>query len=72
MIFVFPAFTLSPFFSIASFQVRSLLTCHSSSDSVMIIRSSALRSSQGTPERNSHDKASSTMMKNSGLSTDPW
>ena len=40
MIFVFPAFTLSPFFSIASFQVKSLLT-HSSSDSAMITRSSA-------------------------------
>ena len=40
MIFVFPAFTFSPFFSIASFQVKSLLT-HSSSDSVMITRSSA-------------------------------
>ena len=26
----------------------------------------------GTPERNSRDKASSTMMKSSGLSTDPW
>ena len=40
MMFVFPAFTLSPFFSIASFQVKSLLT-HSSSDSAMITRSSA-------------------------------
>ena len=40
MIFVFPAITLSPFFSIASFQVKSLLT-HSSSDSVMITKSSA-------------------------------
>ena len=38
----------------------------------MITRSSAYRSSQGTPERNSCDKASSTMMKSSGLSTDPW
>ena len=40
MIFVFPAFTLSPFSSIASFQVKSLLT-HSSSYSAMITRSSA-------------------------------
>ena len=71
MIFVFPAFTLRPSFSTASFQVKSLLT-HSSSDSEMITRSSAYRSSQGTPERNSRDKASSTMMKSSGLSTDPW
>ena len=40
IIFVFPAFTLSPFFSIASFHVKSLLT-HSSSGSAMITRSSA-------------------------------
>ena len=39
MIFIFPAFTFSPFFSIASFQVKCLLT-HSLSDSVMITRSS--------------------------------
>ena len=65
MIFIFPAFTPSPFSSIASFQVKSLLT-HSSSNSVMITRSSAQRSSQGTPERNSHAKASSTMMKSAG------
>ena len=40
MIFVFPTFTLSPFSSIASFQVKSLLT-HFSSNSAMITRSSA-------------------------------
>ena len=39
MIFVFPAFTVSSFSSIASFQVKSLLT-HSLSDSAMT-RSSA-------------------------------
>ena len=38
MTFIFPAFTLSPFSSIASLQVKSLLT-HSSSNSAMIIRS---------------------------------
>ena len=38
----------------------------------MMTRSSAYRSSQGTPARNSSDKASSTMMKSKGLSTDPW
>ena len=38
----------------------------------MMTRSSAYRSSQGTPARNSRDKASSTMMKSKGLSTDPW
>ena len=40
MIFVFPAFTLSPFSSIDSILVKSLLT-HSSRDSAMITRSSA-------------------------------
>ena len=38
MIIVFPAFTLSPFSSIASLQIKSLLT-HSSSHSVMITSS---------------------------------
>ena len=70
MIFVFPVFTLT-LSSIASFQVKSLLT-QSSSDSAMLIRSSALRFSQGTPEWNSRDKASSTIMESSGLSTEPW
>ena len=67
---VFPAFTLSPF-SMASFHIKSLLT-HSSRESAMMTRSSAYRSSQGTPALNSRDKASSTMMKSKGLSTDPW
>ena len=70
MTFVFPVFTLNPFFSMASFHIKSLLT-HSSSESAMMKRSSAYRSSQGTPARNSHDNASSTMMKSKGLSTDP-
>ena len=39
MVFVFPVFTLSPFSSIASFQVKGLLT-HSSNDSAMITMSS--------------------------------
>ena len=38
--FVFPAFTLNPFFSMASFHNKSLLT-HSSRESAMITRSSA-------------------------------
>ena len=71
MIFVFPAFTLSPFSSNTSFQVKSHLT-HSSSNSAMITRSYAQRSSQGIPEQNSHDKASSTMMKSRVLNTKPW
>ena len=71
MIFVFSAFTLNPFSAIASFQVKSLLT-HSSSDSVMITRSLAKKSSQETPVRILRDKALSTMMKSSGLSTELW
>ena len=71
MTFVFPAFTLNPFFSMAYFHIKSLLT-HSSRESAMMTRSSAYRSSQGTPARNSRDKGSSTMMKSKGLSTDPW
>ena len=38
---------LNPFFSIASFHIKSLLT-HSSRESGMMTRSSAYRSSQGT------------------------
>ena len=67
MTFVFPAFTPNPFFSMASFFIKSLLT-HSSRESLMMTRSSAYTkcmSSQG-PARNSHDKASSTMMKSIG------
>ena len=71
MTFVFPAFTLNPLFSMASFHIKSLLT-HSSRESAMMTRSSAYRSSQGTPARNSRDKASNTMMKSKGLSMDPW
>ena len=71
MIFVFPEFTLNPLFSMASFHIKSLLT-HSSWESAMMTRSSAYRSSQETPARNSCDKASSTMMKSKGLSKDPW
>ena len=68
---IFPAFTLIPFFSMASFHIKSLLT-HSSRESAMMTRSFAYRSSQGTPARNSRDKAYSTMMKIKGLSTDPY
>ena len=70
MTFAFPPFTLNPFFSMASFHIKSLMT-HSSRESAMMTRSSAYRSSQGTPARNSCDKAYSTMMKSKGLSTDP-
>ena len=71
MTFVFPAFTVNPFFSMASFHIKNLLT-HSSRESAKMTRSSAYRSSQGTPAQNSWDKASSTMMKSKGLRTDPW
>ena len=71
MTFVFPAFTLNSFFSMASFNIKSLLT-HSSRELAMMTRSSAYRFSQGTPAQNSRDKASSTMMKSKGLITDPW
>ena len=70
MTFVFPAFTLYPF-SMASFHIKSLLT-HSSRESALMTRSSAYRSSQGTPALNSCDKSSSTMMKSKRLNTDPW
>ena len=69
--FVFPAFNLNPYFFVTSFHIKSLLT-HSSRESAMMTRSSAYRSIQGTPVRNSCDKASSTMMKSQGLSADSW
>ena len=50
-----PALTLSLFSSIASFQVKSLQT-HSSSNSAMITRSSAQRSSQWTTEQNDEEQ----------------
>ena len=65
MTFVFPAFTLNPVFSMASFHIRSLLT-HSSRESAILTRSSAYKFSQGTPARNSFEKASKV------LSRDPW
>ena len=71
MTFVFTAFTLNPFLSMTPYHIKSLLT-HTSRESAMMTRSSAYRSSQGTPAPNSRDRASSTMMKSKGLSTDPW
>ena len=41
-------------------------------DSALIIRSFAYSSSHGQPVRNSQDRASNTMMKSSGLRTEPW
>ena len=66
MTVVFPAFTLNPFFSMASFHIKNHIT-HSSRELEMMTRSSVYRSSQGTPARNSYDKAYSTMVKSKGL-----
>ena len=71
IIFVFPMFTCRPFFSISVLHVCTF-TSSSSMDSALIIRSSAYSSSHGQPVRNSLDRASSTMMKSSGLRTEPW
>ena len=53
MILVLPAFTLSPFLSIPSFQVSSLHT-HFSKEAAIMARSSALRFSKGTPVNSHH------------------
>ena len=64
--FVFDLFAQRPFFSMAAFHAFSLLL-HCSSESAMITRSSAYKSSHGAPVRNSHERASSTRMNSSGL-----
>ena len=71
IIFVFPMFTRRPFFSISVFHVCTF-TSSSSMDTALIIRSSAYSSSHRQPVRNSLDRASDTMMKSSGLRTEPW
>ena len=68
---VFLTFTLSPFSSSPSFQFFNL-TFRSASDSATMTRSSACSSSHGQPVLNSRDRASTTIIKRSGLSTDPW
>ena len=70
IIFVFPAFNHSPFSFIASSQVKSLLTHYSSNSAIITVIS--IEISHGISQQNSRDKASSTMMKSSGLSTEPW
>ena len=67
---VIPTFTLSLFSSSPSFQFFNL-TFRSPSDSATMTRSSAYNSSHGQPVLNSQDRASITIMKRSGLSTDP-
>ena len=59
--FVFFILTLKPLLSIPAFQTSSL-EMHSSRKSAITTRSSAYRSSQGTPVRNSRNNASSTRM----------
>ena len=71
IIFVFPMFIRRPFLSISVFHVCTF-TSSSSMDSALIIRSSAYSSSHGQPVWNSLDRASNTMMKSSGLRTEPW
>ena len=71
IIFVFPMSTRRPFFSISVFQVFTF-TSSSSMDPALIIRSSAYSSSHGQPVWNSLDRASNTMIKSSGLRTEPW
>ena len=60
--------TLSPLFSMPSFHALSFDT-HSSRVSAITARSSAYRSSHGTPVQNSCDSASSTNMKRTDPST---
>ena len=61
----------SPLFFIPFFHVFSLVM-HSLSVSAITARSSAYSSSQGTPVRNSCERASSTSIKSRGLRTEPW
>ena len=71
MNFVLVMFTWRPLDSNPSFHALTRST-HSSREVAMITRSSAKNSSQGTPTLKSLDKASSTMIKSSGLRTEPW
>ena len=66
MNFVLVMFTWRPLDSNPSFHALTRST-HSSREVAMITRSSAKNSSQGTPTLKSLDKASSTMIKSSGL-----
>ena len=68
MTFPFPAFTLNPFFSMASFHIKSLLspdTLISSRESAMMTRSSAYSSSQGI-QRSHYD------FENRSYRIHPW
>ena len=71
MNFVLVMFTWRPLDSNPSFHALTRST-HSSREVAMITRSSAKNSSQGTPTLKSLDKDSSTMIKSSGLRTEPW
>merc|ERR1711867_219551 len=69
--FVFPIFTLSPFHSIASFQL-AIFILSSSSFSATTTKSSAYSSSHGSPVATCFVIACITIIKNKGLSTAPW
>ena len=64
---VLPIFTLSPLLSMPCFHYLS-----SSIVLAMITRSSAYSSSHGHPVLNSMERASSTMINNRWLKTEPW
>ena len=71
MTFVFPMFTQRIFVSISAFQVFNLTGSSSMDSTVSYHKSSAYSRTKGQPVRNSLDKAYSTMMKGSGLRTEP-
>ena len=71
MAIVFFIFIRSPLVSISSFHFLNF-TINSSILYVISMRSSTYNNSSGHPDLNSCDNASSTIMNNKGLSTDPW
>ena len=71
MIFVFPMFIQRTFLSISAFQVFNLTGSSSMDSKVSYHESSAYSKAQRQPVRNSLDKAYGTMMKGSGLRTEP-
>ena len=70
IISVFPMFTRRPFFSISVFHVCTF-TSNYSMESALIMRYSVYSSSHEQAVLNSLGRASNTMMKSSGLRTEP-
>ena len=68
---VLPMLTPSPFPTMLVFK-RISFSCNSSSDSVMMTRSSAYRFSQEHPVRNFWERASWIVMNSKGLKQEPW